>query len=180
MKAHVGIDTQCHSDVAVSGQRLGHLGRQARPLQIGDEQVPQAVQVGEQAVVVRVAEEIRLQPPLRLGRVVLCLVEPLVVGGALDLDRPAIAREGLVEVRGVSATRTAAKNLRGINVPVPLGRKSIDVAFTEHEPDTRYALCVQPNWLTAAAVVEKRADGFRVLFAEAAPEEATIDWQLIR
>lgn len=33
---------------------------------------------------------------------------------------------------------------------------------------------------TACAVVEKRTEGFRVLFAEAAPEGATIDWQLIR
>lgn len=103
-----------------------------------------------------------------------------VRGGALDLDRPAITRGGLAEVRGLSATRTAAKNLRGIDVPVPPGRTSIDVAFTEHEPDARYALCVQPNWLTAAAVAEKRMDGFRVLFAEAAPKGATIDWQLIR
>jgi len=103
-----------------------------------------------------------------------------VRGGRLDLDRPAVLRGGLVETKGLSATGTAAKNLRGIDVAVTVGDRAVDVKFATAEPDVRYSLCVQPNWLTATAVTVKRPDGFRVEFAEAAPPGAKIDWQLIR
>lgn len=46
--------------------------------------------------------------------------------------------------------------------------------------DARYALCVQPNWLTAVAVTEKRPDGFRAEFSVEATSGAKIDWHLIR
>jgi hypothetical protein len=85
-----------------------------------------------------------------------------------------------VETKGLSATVAAAKNLRGIDVAVTAGDRLVVVNFAEPEPDARYSLCVQPNWLTAAAVTEKRPGGFRVEFSEAAPADATIDWQLIR
>jgi hypothetical protein len=73
-----------------------------------------------------------------------------------------------------------ARNLRGINAAVAKGARSAEVKFPRAEPDSRYSLCVQPNWLTMTAVKEKRADGFHVEFAEPAPEDARIDWQLIR
>jgi hypothetical protein len=103
-----------------------------------------------------------------------------VRGGQLDLDRPAIVRAGLVETAGISATDTAARNLRGIDVTVTADERTVDVKFAAPEPDARYALCVQPNWLTAVAVTEKRPDGFRAEFAEPAPSAAKIDWHLIR
>jgi hypothetical protein len=81
---------------------------------------------------------------------------------------------------GLSATATPSKNLRGIDGAVGAGELQWDVKLPEAEPDSHYSLCVQPNWLTAIAVTEKRQDGFHVKFAEAAPADATIDWQLIR
>ena len=103
-----------------------------------------------------------------------------VRGGALDLQRPAHARAGLVETGGLSATDTVARNLRGVDAAVAKGARSAEVKFPQAEPDSRYSLCVQPNWLTMTAVKEKRADGFHVEFAEPAPKDARIDWQLIR
>ena len=99
-----------------------------------------------------------------------------VRGGPLDLDRPAAVRGGLVEAEGLSATETAARNLRGIDIAVPPGDRVVDVKFATAEPDSRYSLCVQPSWLTAAAVTEKRPEGFRVQFAETAPASDKIDW----
>ena len=36
MQPDVGVDAQGKSDIAVPGEGLGHLGRQARPLQAGN------------------------------------------------------------------------------------------------------------------------------------------------
>ncbi len=101
-------------------------------------------------------------------------------GGQLDLDRPGAVRGGLVDTKGISATQAPAKNLRGIDIAVTPGKRALDVKFAEAEPDALYSLCVQPNWLTVAAVTEKRPDGFRVEFAETASIGGKIDWQLIR
>ncbi len=101
-------------------------------------------------------------------------------GGQLDLDRPAAVHGGLVATGGISATETAATNLRGIDVAVNAGTRVLEVEFAVAEPDARYSICVQPNWLTATAVTEKRPDGFRVEFAGVAPAGAKVDWQLIR
>lgn len=76
--------------------------------------------------------------------------------------------------------KTAARKLRGIDAAVTAGAGTVEVKFGHPEPDNLYSLCVQPNWLTATAVKEKRADGFRVEFAAPAPAGARIDWQLIR
>lgn len=103
-----------------------------------------------------------------------------VRGGQLDLDRPGLVRGGLVETKGISATQNAARNLRGIDVAVAAGQRVLELKFAEPEPDAQYSLCVQPNWLTATAVSDKRPDGFRVEFAEAASPGAKLDWQLIR
>jgi len=71
-------------------------------------------------------------------------------------------------------------NLRGIDIAVPVGESELDVTLATAETDARYSLCVQPSWLTATAVTEKRPDGFHVKFAEPAPADAKIDWLLIR
>ena len=51
----MGVDAQREADVAVAGQRLGHLGTDADALQAGDKQVAVAVEVGEQTIVILVA-----------------------------------------------------------------------------------------------------------------------------
>ncbi|MHB9132842.1 MAG: hypothetical protein ACYDBB_17370 [Armatimonadota bacterium] len=81
---------------------------------------------------------------------------------------------------GLSATGTAARNLRGINVPVGRGEVRLRVVFATPEADGNYALHVQPNWNTNDWVVEKTATGFEAAFSSAAPAGAVIDWQLIR
>ena len=73
----VRVGLQRETDVGVAGQCLSHLGRDPGSLQAGDEKVSAAVEVGAQAVVVLVGEEVGLSPmftlPLGLG-----LVNPLV------------------------------------------------------------------------------------------------------
>lgn len=96
------------------------------------------------------------------------------IGGG-DLSVPALHLE-----QGLSAGDVPARNLRGIDVPVAAGQMRIDIAFAAPEADARYSLTAQPSWVTAFGVTEKRADGFVVQFATAAPDGATLDWQLIR
>jgi hypothetical protein len=96
-------------------------------------------------------------------------------GGNLDVqDR------GVVRQAGVSATSTAARNLRGISIPVPGGAKRATVRFDRPEADSAYSIVVQGNWFTLDRVTAKRADGFDVEFSEVAPAGAAFDWQLVR
>lgn len=82
--------------------------------------------------------------------------------------------------QGISATKLAANNLRGINIVVPARSASLTVRFNTPEPDAEYSLNVQPNWITQDAVISKSAVGFTVRFSAAAPAGAKLDWQLIR
>lgn len=106
------------------------------------------------------------------------IVEPdtgnMVIKGS-DLYVPNV--NGL---KGISGTKISAKNLRGINVPVPKGAKTLVVKFQEKEADENYSIVVQPNWFTEDRIVKKMKEGFVVEFSKPAPEKATIDWQLIR
>ncbi len=54
VQSDMGVDAQGEPDIAVPGKGLGHLGRDARPLQAGDEQVAVGMEVGEQPVVILV------------------------------------------------------------------------------------------------------------------------------
>jgi hypothetical protein len=99
--------------------------------------------------------------------------EMAVTGGAVSL--PAVKG-----VAGISATGTAAKNLRGIAVPVPAGAKRLTVPFAEKEADAGYAVTVQPTWFTQDRLVEKTVAGFTVEFATPAPKGAALDWILVR
>jgi len=83
-------------------------------------------------------------------------------------------------IKGLSATEVSARNLRGMNVAVPESTRELTVQFDQTEPDAQYSLSIQPNWLTQDAVVEKTANGFRVVFSNPATAGATFDWQLIR
>jgi hypothetical protein len=88
--------------------------------------------------------------------------------------------QGVVQHGGLSATTTPARNLRGISVPVPVAAKSLKVSFPQREADGVYSVAVQPNWFTLDRVVEKRPDGFTIEFSEPAPENGSIDWQMVR
>ncbi|MHB9026824.1 MAG: ACT domain-containing protein [Armatimonadota bacterium] len=96
-----------------------------------------------------------------------------VTGGAVSL--PAV--KGL---QGISATATAAKNLRGINVRVTTGAKKLQITFPIPEADANYAVHVQPTWFTQTRLTKKTAAGFTVEFNTAAPSGATVDWILVR
>jgi hypothetical protein len=92
-----------------------------------------------------------------------------------DLDAAA-----LKGTQGISGTEVRANNLRGIDVAVSKGAREITVQFEKPEADARYSISIAPGWLTAFAVTEKTAKGFKVAFAEAAAADARFDWQLIR
>lgn len=78
---------------------------------------------------------------------------------------------------GLSATSSAAKNLRGINVSIPANHV---IAFPQSEPDTAYAVLVQCSWQTETAVTNKSTTGFTVDFSTPPPPGATLDWFLVR
>ncbi len=63
----VGVHAQRQPDVRMPGERLGHFGREAGPLQVRDEQVPQAVEVGVPPGVAAVAQKIRPHRGLHAG-----------------------------------------------------------------------------------------------------------------
>jgi hypothetical protein len=87
---------------------------------------------------------------------------------------------GSLRQTGISATGTAARNLRGINVAVAADAKTITVTFSKPEADADYSITVQPNWFTMDRVVKKTDKGFGVEFSQPAGAGAAIDWQLIR
>lgn len=88
---------------------------------------------------------------------------------------------GAVQVQGISGTPTPAHNLRGVNVPVAAGLKEIAVSFPSPEADAVYGLLVDCNWITAKAVKNKTAAGFKVVFDKAVPAGGgTLDWLLVR
>jgi hypothetical protein len=96
--------------------------------------------------------------------------------GNVDLSLKSTCRQG-----GLSATPVAAKNLRGIDVSVAGGVSSLSVTFATPEPDAKYALMIQCNWLTATAVQTKSSSGFTVVFDKAAaPSGSKLDWFLVR
>ncbi len=84
------------------------------------------------------------------------------------------------QVAGLSASSTPAKNLRGIDVPVPEGVTEWTVTFATAEEDAEYAVTIQPNWMTMDRTVDKQAEGFTVAFSAPAPAGAALDWHLLR
>jgi hypothetical protein len=83
-------------------------------------------------------------------------------------------------VGGLSGDATQARNLRGKNIAVPGGKTSIDIRFSQEEDDGNYAVFVEQTWLTNRAISNKTATGFTITFADPAPEDATVDWMLVR
>lgn len=81
---------------------------------------------------------------------------------------------------GLSGDEQPARNLRGKNVAVDEGSRSVKVAFPRAESDGEYAVFLELSWLTNRAVTEKTADGFTVQFDQPAPAGAKLDWMLVR
>ncbi|MCC6445765.1 MAG: hypothetical protein IT210_20215 [Armatimonadetes bacterium] len=99
----------------------------------------------------------------------------VLTGGHLDLSGKS-ARQ----VSGLSATTTSARNLRGIDVAVRAGAKTMQVRFPRAEADKAYAVFLTPSWPTAFGVTRKTARGFDAQFTEAAPKGARMDWMIVR
>lgn len=101
--------------------------------------------------------------------------------GALNYQGGAInSAGGLVTAGGLSGTETPANNLRGINIPVPAGAKSLAVTFPNKELDANYAIFIETSWMSQRAITAQTPDGFTVTFAEPAPADAKLHWTLIR
>jgi hypothetical protein len=83
-------------------------------------------------------------------------------------------------VNGLSGTAVAANNLRGINVPVPVGGQEAKVVFPTPEIDANYAINLTCSWLTRYAVRNKTAAGFTVVFDATVKDGESFDWFLIR
>jgi hypothetical protein len=83
-------------------------------------------------------------------------------------------------VAGLSGDAQPARNLRGKNVPVAAGDKSVRVRFAQPEADANYAVFIEKSWLGERAISDKQPEGFTVTFATAAPDKATMDWMLVR
>ena len=101
--------------------------------------------------------------------------------GTMTFDGDGLAVPGgLTSVSGLSGTATPARNLRGIAVAVPSGARRIVVPFQHREADADYAVFIQPNWLTAHAVVSRAESGFTVEFAQPPGSGAHLHWMLVR
>jgi hypothetical protein len=88
---------------------------------------------------------------------------------------------GSLRQSGISATATAAKNLRGINVTVPAGTASVDITLPVAESDVTYAVSVTCSWATTTAVTAKGTSGFKVGLGTPPPAPGgTLDWLLVR
>jgi hypothetical protein len=101
--------------------------------------------------------------------------------GELDFAGNGVRTNGPVTaVSGLSGSATPAKNLRGKGVRVTAGATSVKVAFSNPEADADYAVFIEQSWLANRAVSEKTPQGFTLTFDKAAPENATLDWMLVR
>ncbi|MHB9133020.1 MAG: hypothetical protein ACYDBB_18285 [Armatimonadota bacterium] len=100
--------------------------------------------------------------------------------GDLSITGGGVTLPTVKGVHGISATPTAAHNLRGINLPVTAGAKRLTITFPTPEADAQYAVHLQPTWFTQTRVVSKTAKGFTVEFATPAPVKGTVDWIMVR
>jgi len=88
--------------------------------------------------------------------------------------------QGIQNVSGLSGGKEAARNLRGIDVPVRKGNNKLSIQFKRPEADAAYAVSVMPTWMTPMCITAKEPTGFVVEFGTPAPDEATADWIIVR
>jgi hypothetical protein len=90
--------------------------------------------------------------------------------------RSAVGLGGL----GIGNPAQPLANFRGVHIPVPAGQSTYEVTFQTPEPDDKYAVKVQPNWLTANAITQQTTNGFTVAFDKGAPQNASLNWLIVR
>jgi hypothetical protein len=100
-------------------------------------------------------------------------------GGGTHIDGP-VTVTGSITTAGLSADSRPSRNLRGKNVAVKAGDAMVAVAFPVEEADAEYAVFIEQNWLSNRAVVKKEPRGFTVQFEKPAPEDARLDWMIVR
>lgn len=101
--------------------------------------------------------------------------------GELNFQGGGVRVNGAVTAaKGLSGDATAAKNLRGKNVPVTAAAKSLRITFPTPEADGDYAVFIEQSWLTERAISDKTAEGFTISFAAGAPAGAKVDWMIVR
>lgn len=96
-------------------------------------------------------------------------------GGGLE-----VADTGVLGVAGLSGSGVAARNLRAIDVPVPVGGRKLVVRFPNPETDPVYAVSVTPSWVTGYGVTSKTPSGFVIEFEKPGPANAKVDWLIVR
>lgn len=93
--------------------------------------------------------------------------------GGARLNGPVIAK-------GLSADQKPSRNLRGKNLRVKAGQTTVEVVFPVEEADEDYAVFVEQSWIGNRAIVKKEAKGFTIQFEKATPENARLDWMIVR
>jgi len=99
----------------------------------------------------------------------------VLTGGNVD-----VSHGSLQGVGGISASATPAANLRGIDVPVQAGATEMQVRFATPEADAAYAVAVTPTWLTTVCSPTRTEAGFTVQFGTPAPDDARVQWIMVR
>ena len=87
---------------------------------------------------------------------------------------------GLVTAAGLSGGDKPARNLRGLNQPVPAGGKELVIKFPQAETDNAYMVVLQLSWLTNQAIINRTAEGFTVQFATPPAAAGELSWLLVR
>lgn len=72
------------------------------------------------------------------------------------------------------------EDVRGSQVPVESGSLFTIISLPSEEPDARFVVKVTPSWATPLAIVGKRTTGFTISFGTPAPDDAHLDWRLVR
>jgi hypothetical protein len=67
-----------------------------------------------------------------------------------------------------------------MNVAVATNANSVRVTFPTAEADGNYAVFVEQSWLSNRAISDKGPNGFTVTFEKPAPDDAKLDWMIVR
>ena len=100
--------------------------------------------------------------------------------GDFNFDGGDLRTNGSVIASGLSANGAPARNLRGKNVAIKTGARTVAISFPVEEADADYAVFIEQTWLSNRAVVRKEARGFTVQFEKRAPKGAKLDWMIVR
>lgn len=114
----------------------------------------------------------------KAGKAASLTVSP--TNGDFRLEGGDVRLSGSLVTRGLSASATAARNLRGKDVPVEEGAGKASIVFALEEANDEYAVFLEQNWLANRAVVSKSPKGFTVIFDKPAPRGAKLDWMIVQ